>query len=183
MRSFSQWSARANRKITKKIKKQSCNRGRRKAGSAGAAGRRRGRKESEKNMATIFVGPGNEPWRVSNFDVGTGDTAGRSFGGRAGQRSGPKWPEAPGVCKFRLIEKNDEVPVYPPVSISSHYFYSGAFYRNGRPGRNPLACSLARSLARAIYILNPRAMARSGVRSLSLSRAPYCRSSPSRPPR
>lgn len=36
--------------------------------------RRRGRKESEKNMATIFVGLGNEPWYVSNFDVGTGDT-------------------------------------------------------------------------------------------------------------
>jgi len=49
---------------------------------------------------------------ASNFD-GRTDTGGRAeqFGGLWGR---PKWPEAPGVCKFRLIEKNDEVPGYLP---------------------------------------------------------------------
>lgn len=37
--------------------------------------------------------------------------AAEQFGGLRGR---PKWPEAPGVCKFRLIEKNDEVPGYLP---------------------------------------------------------------------
>lgn len=86
-------------------------------------------------MATIFAAGethGGARRGVSNFDVGYTDAGTRSAEQFGGERGAPKWPEAPGVCKFRLIEKNDEVPGVPPVSISSHYFYSGAFYRNGR---------------------------------------------------
>lgn len=45
------------------------------------------------------------------WDTGAGTRLAEQFGGGRGV---PKWPEAPGVCKFRLIEKNDEVPGVPP---------------------------------------------------------------------
>lgn len=54
---------------------------------------------------------GNNRPRRFEFRRPHGHCAAEQFSGLRGR---PKWPEAPGVCKFRLIEKNDEVPGYLP---------------------------------------------------------------------
>lgn len=94
-------------------------------------------------MATILVG------NVSNFDAGDRGTrcvqvravcrsARLDSALRGAARRGPKWPETPGVCKFWLIEKNDEVPVVPPCPFPAIIFIPVRFTgMAGRAGPSP----------------------------------------------